>query len=68
MDKFLGSIGSIILGVFIFLLLISIMIFIPALVLNYILVSLGVAASFWLSVLIVVFIYIIAVCVKKKLS
>lgn len=65
MDKFLESIGSIILGVFIFLLLLSIMIFIPALVLNYILVSLGVAASFWLSVLIVVFIYIIAVCVKN---
>lgn len=65
MDKFLGSIGSIILGVFVFLLLLSIMIFIPALVLNYILVSLGVAASFWLSVLIVVFIYIIAVCVKN---
>ena len=65
MNKFLGSIGSIILGVFVFLLLLSIMIFIPALVLNYILVSLGVAASFWLSVLIVVFIYIIAVCVKN---
>ncbi|WWT40243.1 hypothetical protein [Staphylococcus phage PT1-4] len=65
MDKFLESIGSIILGVFIFLLLLSIMIFIPALVLNYILVSLGVAASFWLSVLIVVFIYIIAVCIKN---
>lgn len=65
MDKFLGSIGSIILGVFVFLLLLSIMIFIPALVLNYILVSLGVAASFWLSVLIVVFIYIIAVCIKN---
>lgn len=65
MDKFLESIGSIILGVFVFLLLLSIMIFIPALVLNYILVSLGVAASFWLSVLIVVFIYIIAVCVKN---
>lgn len=65
MNKFLESIGSLILGVLIFLLLVSIMVFIPALVLNYILVSLGIAASFWLSVLIVVFIYIIAICVKN---
>lgn len=65
MNKFLESIGSLILGVLIFLVLISIMIFIPAIVLNYILVSLGIAASFWLSVAIVVFIYIIAICVKN---
>lgn len=65
MNKLLGSIGSAILGVLIFLLLVSIMVFIPALVLNYILVSLGIAASFWLSVAIVVFIYIIAICVKN---
>lgn len=65
MNKFLESIGSLILGVLIFLLLVSIMVFIPALVLNYILVSLGIAASFWLSVAIVVFIYIIAICVKN---
>lgn len=65
MNKLLGSIGSAILGVLIFLLLVSIMIFIPAVILNYILVSLGIAASFWLSVLIVVFIYIIAICVKS---
>ena len=65
MNKFLESIGSLILGVLIFLLLVSIMVFIPALVLNYILVSLGIAASFWLSVLIVVFIYIIAVFIKS---
>ena len=65
MNKFLESIGSLILGVLIFLVLVSIMVFIPALVLNYILVSLGIAASFWLSVAIVVFIYIIAICVKN---
>lgn len=65
MNKFLESIGSLILGVLIFLVLVSIMVFIPAIVLNYILVSLGLAASFWLSVAIVVFIYIIAICVKN---
>ena len=65
MNKFLESIGSLILGVLIFLVLVSIMVFIPAIVLNYILVSLGIAASFWLSVAIVVFIYIIAICVKN---
>lgn len=65
MGKFLESIGSVILGVLIFLLLVSIMVFIPAIVLNYILVSLGIAASFWLSVAIVVFIYIIAVFIKS---
>lgn len=65
MNKLLESIGSVILGVLIFLLLVSIMVFIPAIVLNYILVSLGIAASFWLSVAIVLFIYIIAICVKN---
>ena len=65
MNKFLESIGSLILGVLIFLVLVSIMVFIPAIVLNYILVSLGIAASFWLSVAIVVFIYLIAVCIKN---
>ena len=65
MNKLLENIGSLILGVLIFLVLVSIMVFIPALVLNYILVSLGIAASFWLSVAIVVFIYIIAICVKN---
>lgn len=65
MNKLLESIGSVILGVLIFLLLVSIMVFIPAIVLNYILLSLGVVASFWLSVAIVVFIYIIAICVKN---
>ena len=65
MNKLLENIGSAILGVLIFLVLVSIMVFIPALILNYILVSLGIAASFWLSVLIVVFIYIIAICVKN---
>ena len=65
MNKLLESIGSVILGVLIFLLLVSIMVFIPAIVLNYILVSLGIVASFWLSVAIVVFIYVIAICIKN---
>ena len=65
MNKLLENIGSLILGVLIFLVLISIMVFIPAIVLSYILVSLGIATSFWLSVAIVVFIYIIAICVKN---
>ena len=65
MNKLLENIGSLILGVLIFLVLVSIMVFIPAIVLHYILVSLGIAASFWLSVAIVVFIYIIAICVKN---
>ena len=65
MNKLLENIGSLILGVLIFLVLVSIMVFIPAIVLNYILTSLGIAASFWLSVAIVVFIYIIAICVKN---
>ena len=65
MNKLLENIGSLILGVLIFLVLVSIMVFIPAIVLNYILTSLGIAASFWLSVSIVLFIYIIAICVKN---
>ena len=65
MNKLLENIGSLILGVLIFLVLVSIMVFIPAIVLNYILASLGIAASFWLGVSIVVFIYIIATCVKN---
>ena len=65
MNKLLENIGSLILGVLIFLVLVSIMVFIPAIVLSYILISLGIAASFWLSVSIVVFIYIIAICVKN---
>ena len=65
MNKLLESIGSVILGVLIFLLLVSIMVFIPATVLNYILISLGIATSFWLSVAIVVFIYLITVCIKN---
>ena len=65
MNKLLENIGSLILGVLIFLVLVSIMVFIPAIVLSYILVSLGIATSFWLSVAIVVFIYLIAVCIKN---
>lgn len=65
MNKLLKNIGLAILGVLIFLVLVSIMIFIPAVILNYILINLGIAASFWLSVSIVLFIYIIAICVKN---
>lgn len=65
MSKLLENVGSLILGVLIFLLLISIMIFIPAIILNYILLSMGIAVSFWVSVAIVVFIYLIAVCIKN---
>lgn len=65
MNKLLESIGSVILGVLIFLLLVSIMVFIPAVILNYILLKLGIAVSFWVSVAIVVFIYIIAICIKN---
>ena len=65
MNKLLENIGSLILGVLIFLVLVSIIVFIPAIVLSYILISLGVVTSFWLSVAIVVFIYLIAVCIKN---
>ena len=65
MNKLLENIGSLILGVLIFLVLLSIMVFIPAIVLSYILISLGITTSFWLSVAIVVFIYLIAVCIKN---
>ena len=65
MNKLLENIGSLILGVLIFLVLVSIIVFIHAIVLSYILISLGVATSFWLSVAIVVFIYLIAVCIKN---
>ena len=65
MGKLLENIGSLILGVLIFLLLISIMILIPAVILNYILLSMGIAVSFWVSVAIIVFIYLMAVCIKN---
>ena len=65
MNKLLENIGSLILGVLIFLVLVSIIVFIPAIVLSYILISLGITTSFWLSVAIVVFIYLIAVCIKN---
>ena len=65
MNKLLENIGSLILGVLIFLVLASIIVFIPAIVLSYILISLGITTSFWLSVAIVVFIYLIAVCIKN---
>ena len=65
MNKLLKNIGSAILGVLIFLVLVSIMIFIPAVILNYILLKLGIAVSFWVSVAIIVFIYLMAVCIKN---
>lgn len=65
MNKLLKNIGSAILGVLIFLVLVSIMIFIPAVILNYILLKLGIAVGFWVSVAIIVFIYLMAVCIKN---
>ena len=65
MGKFIGNAGAMVLEVLIFLLLISIMIFIPAIILNYILLKLGIAVSFWVSVAIIVFIYLMAVCIKN---
>lgn len=65
MGKLLENVGSVILGVLIFLLLLSIMIFMPAVLLNYILLKLGIAVSFWVSVAIIIFIYLIAVCIKN---
>ena len=65
MGKFIENAGAMVLGVLTFLLLISIMIFIPAIILNYILLSVGIAVSFWVSVAIIVFIYLIAVCIKN---
>ena len=65
MNKLLESIGSLILGVLIFLVLVSIMVFIPAIVLSYILLKLGIAVGFWVSVAIIVFIYLMAVCIKN---
>ena len=65
MGKFIGNAGAVVLGVLIFLLLISIMIFIPAIILNYILLSMGIAVSFWVSVGIVSFIFLIALGIKN---
>ena len=65
MNKLLKNIGSAILGVLIFLVLVSIMIFIPAVILNYILLKLGIAVGFWVSVAIIVFIYLMAICIKN---
>ena len=65
MGKFVGNAGAMVLGVLIFLLLLSIMVFIPAVILNYILLKLGIAVSFWVSVAIIVFIYLMAVCIKN---
>ena len=47
MGKILGNIGSVILGVLILLLLLSIMVFIPAVILNYILLKLGSRLTMW---------------------
>ena len=65
MGKFIGNAGAMVLGVLILALLVSIMIFIPAVILNYILLKLGIAVSFWVSVAIIVFIYLMAVCIKN---
>ena len=65
MGKFVGNAGAMVLGVLILLLLLSMMVFIPAVILNYILLKLGIAVSFWVSVAIIVFIYLMAVCIKN---
>ena len=65
MGKFIGNAGAMVLGVLILALLVSIMIFIPAIILNYILLSMGIAVSFWVSVGIVSFIFLIALGIKN---
>ena len=54
-----------ILGVLILVLLVSIMIFIPAIILNYVLMGLGLTVSFWVSVGIVSFIFLIVLGIKN---
>ena len=65
MGKFVGNAGAIILGVLILVLLVSIMIFIPAIILNYVLMGLGLTVSFWVSVGIVSFIFLIVLGIKN---
>ena len=65
MGKFVGNAGAMILGVLILVLLVSIMIFIPATILNYVLMGLGLTVSFWVSVGIVSFIFLIVLGIKN---
>ena len=65
MGKFVGNAGAMILGVLILVLLVSIMIFIPATILNYVLMGLGLTVSFWVSVGIVSFIFFIVLGIKN---
>ena len=65
MGKFVGNTGAMILGVLILVLLVSIMIFIPAIILNYVLMGLGLTVSFWVSVGIVSFIFLIVLGIKN---
>ena len=65
MGKFVGNAGAMILGVLILVLLVSIMIFIPAIILNYVLMALGLTVSFWVSVGIVSFIFLIVLGIKN---
>ena len=65
MGKFIGNAGAMVLGVLILALLVSIMIFIPAIILNYVLIGLGLTVSFWVSVGVVSFIFLIALGIKN---
>lgn len=65
MGKFIGNAGTMVLGVLILVLLVSIMIFIPAIILNYVFMGLGLTVSFWVSVGIVSFIFLIVLGIKN---
>ena len=65
MGKFIGNAGAMVLGGLILVLLVSIMIFIPAIILNYVLMGLGLTVSFWVGVGIVSFIFLIVLGIKN---
>lgn len=65
MSKFIKGLGASVLGVFILIVLIMIMVAVPSIILNYILLSLGVSASIWLSVAIVGFLLLISTMIKN---
>lgn len=65
MNKFIKGLGASVLGVLILVVLIMIMVAVPSIILNYILISLGVSASIWLSVAIVGFMLLISIMIKN---
>ena len=65
MNKFIKGLGASVLEVLILVVLIMIMVAIPSIILNYILISLGVSASIWLSVAIVGFMLLISIMIKN---